>query len=122
MTSKQKIHQANLSKWAAIFREQAESGLTIKEWCARNDVSFHKYNYWKHQAKESYIDSILPDIVPISMPPEPVSESLPVSLVSRDSCNSLDSVIISIGDIRIEIGSSASDDMIAGIVKAVRHA
>ena len=122
MTSKQKIHQANLSKWAAIFREQAESGLTIKEWCARNDVSFHKYNYWKHQAKESYIDSILPDIVPISMPPAPVSESLPVSLESCDSCNSLDSVIISIGDIRIEIGASASDDMISGIVKAVRHA
>ena len=122
MTSKQKIHQANLSKWAAIFKEQAESGLTIKEWCTRNNVSFHKFNYWKHQAKESYIDSILPDIVPISLPSAPVVGSLPVSLESHDSHNSLDSITISIGDIRIEIGSSASDEMIASIIKAVRHA
>ena len=122
MTAKQKIHQANLSKWAAIFREQAESGLTIKEWCTRNNVSFHQYNYWKHQAKESYVDSILPDIVPLSLPSAPVSESLPVSYDSNNSYKSLESVTISTGDIRIEIGSSASDDMIAGIIKAVRHA
>ncbi len=35
MTAIQKIHQANLSKWATIFREQAESNLTIREWRTR---------------------------------------------------------------------------------------
>ena len=88
MTAKQKSHQANLSKWAAIFREQTESSLTIKEWCARNNVSFHQYNYWKHQAKESYVDSILPDIVPLSLSSAPVGESLPVSYDSINSYKS----------------------------------
>lgn len=35
MNVKQKLHQANLAKWTALFHEQASSGLTIKNWCAR---------------------------------------------------------------------------------------
>ena len=132
MNAKQKLHQANLAKWTSLFQEQASSGLTVKEWCAQNNISIHTYNYWKHVVKEVYVDSLLPDIVPVAPVPVP---SLPLdpadsqkfesfhSLDSRNSCNSMDSgcVSIVIGDIRIEIGSSASDEMVSEIIKAVRH-
>ena len=126
MNAKQKLHQANLAKWTALFHDQASSGLTVKNWCAQNNISIHKYDYWKRMVKEMYADSVLPDIVPIS----PVSlPSLPPDLpdyqqtASHDSRNSLDPNCLSIiiGGIRIEIGSSASDEMISGIIKAVRH-
>ena len=129
MNAKQKLHQANLAKWTALFHEQASSGLTVKNWCVQNNISIHKYNYWKRMVKEMYVDSVLPDIVPIS----PVSlPSLPSALPdsqlaglrdSRDSCYSMapKCVSIVIDDIRIEIGPSASDEMISGIIKAVRH-
>ena len=129
MNAKQKLHQANLAKWTALFHEQASSGLTVKNWCVQNNISIHKYNYWKRMVKEMYVDSVLPDIVPIS----PVSlPSLPSALPDsqlaglrelRDSCNSMESKCVSIviDDIRIEIGPSASDEMISGIIKAVRH-
>ncbi len=128
MTAHQKIHQAKLSNWATIFKDQAESGLTIKEWCSRNNISIHKFYYWRRQAKESYVDSILPDIVPIPLPA--VSNDNEVVAMPSDNCKSHNSnnllksspITLSLGDIRIEIGSSASDDMIAGIIKAVRHA
>lgn len=123
MNAKQKLHQANLAKWTALFHEQASSGLTVKNWCAQNNISIHKYNYWKRMVKEMYVDSVLPDIVPIA----PVSlPSLPPDLpdyqqtASHDSLNP-DRLSIIIGGIRIEIGSSASDEMISGIIKAVRH-
>lgn len=134
MNAKQKIHQANLSKWAALINKQSSSGLPIKEWCSLNNVSFHAYNYWKHQLKENVVDSVLPDIVPL--PPLPATHqdndamadpSLPVSYNSRDLYNShytsvpTNSVSVCIGDIRIEIGSNASDDIILGVIKAVRH-
>ena len=142
MNSKHKLHQTNLAIWIARFKEQAESGLTIKAWCEQNDVSFHAYNYWKHLAKESYVDSIIPDIVPVSLPqssdvlPEiPEQQALPLApettlYNSRDSRNPLEehpskapsALSLTLGDIRIDIGSGASDDVISNIIKAVRHA
>ena len=129
MNAKQKLHPVNLAKWTALFKEQASSGLTVKEWCAQNNISIHSYNYWKHATKEVYVDSILPDIVPIAPVPLPSPSSVPPDSQQAKSCelrdlyNSSDSrcVSILIGDIRIEIGASASDEVISGIIKAVRH-
>ena len=132
MNAKQKLHQANLAKWTALFHEQASSGLTVKNWCDQNNISIHKYNYWKRMVKEMYVDSVLPDIVPISpvslpsllsAPPDSQLAGLRELRDSRDSCYSMEPKCVSIviDDIRIEIGSSASDEMISGIIKAVRH-
>lgn len=131
MTAKQKLHQANLAKWTALFKEQSSSGLTVKDWCSQNNISIHSYNYWKHAAKEAYVDSILPEIVPLRAPASfsgvDAYPSETASFGFRDSCNSRESidaksVSVTVGDIRIEIGSSASDEIITSIIKAVRHA
>ncbi len=66
MNAKQKLHQAMMTKWTALIKQQLESGLPIKKWCIQNSQSFHAYNYWKHLIKESMVDSVIPDIVPIS--------------------------------------------------------
>ena len=55
MNATQTLHQATLAKWTAVFQEQKDSGLTIKEWCSQNDVSIHSFYYWKHIAKEEYL-------------------------------------------------------------------
>lgn len=142
MTAKQKLHQTNLSLWMARFNAQAASGLTIREWCSQNSISVHAYNYWKHIAKESYIDSVIPDIVPLetSQPSSllqqtdsSVSDTPVVSRELRELSESRDSLKLSaaslarpvsivIDDTRIEIGANASDEMIISILKAVRHA
>ena len=125
MSTKQKIRKANLSKWAELIQDQQASGLTIKSWCDQNNVSFHAYNYWKHILKEEYVNSILPEIVPIPKPDAiPVREdNTQLELRdSRDSYNTPQAITVSISDIRIEIGSTASDKMITSIIKAVRYA
>ena len=43
MDAKQKLHQVYLQKWAARFAEQKASGLTIRQWCEVNHLSFHTY-------------------------------------------------------------------------------
>ena len=134
MNARQKIHQANLSKWAAIFQEQSSSHLSIKEWCAQNNISIHAFYYWKRLLKDSFADSILPDIVPVALSPASTS-SLSEQHLSNDFSNSHDlhnsynspkspseAVTVSMGDIRIEIGSSANEEVIAAIIKAVRYA
>ncbi len=129
MNAKQKIHQANLNKWAALIHDQKESGLTVDKWCAREGVTKHAYNYWKRILKEEALSSVaLPDIVPI-LPPVAAPSSYPVpypadpSRDSRNSCNMapVSNIAVTLGDIRIEIGPNASDDLIANIIKAVRY-
>ena len=47
MNANQKLHQASLELWAERIKDHAASNLTISEWCARNNLSIHAYNYWK---------------------------------------------------------------------------
>ena len=133
MNAKQKIHQAKLTQWIGRCKEQADSGLTVRQWCEKNNHSFHTYNYWKHILKEEYAATALPDIVPVfpSNPPllTPVSSGLSkmtqtISCESsdlRDSCHA-STIRIAVGDTEISLSPSASDEMICRIIQAVRHA
>ena len=116
MNAKQKLHQAKLYNWSEIFKAQASSGLTTKEWCCQNSVSIHAYNYWKHQLKENVVDALLPDIVPVNTA---LLDPYPVSNESRDQSAVL---TISYNDIHIRIGASISDEQILRMIKAVRYA
>ena len=144
MNANKTFHQANLAKWTAIFQEQKDSGLTVKDWCAQNNVSPHAYYYWKRLAKEAYMESVLPEIVPIALPAtddNALSEAphFPAEAHSpddsRNSYNSPDTlntkspvsaasenVTISVNGIQINIDTSASDDLIFRVLKAVRYA
>ena len=131
MNAKQKIHQAKLNQWIGLFKEQADSGLTVRQWCEKNNYSFHTYNYWKHILKEEDAAAALPDIVPVfpSDPalPTPVSSNevsgmtQTISRNSRDSCH-VGTIRITIGDTEISPSPSSSDEMICWIIQAVRHA
>lgn len=131
MNAKQKIHQIKLNQWATLFLEQAASGLTVKALCAENNVTVHTYNYWKHQLKQKYMDSVLPDIVPLPPCQLNMTPDLPISKETVSSTfQSLDSrelrdtntICISTEDIQISIASSVSEECILQILKAVRHA
>ena len=74
MNAKAKLHQSKLSLWTARFEDQASSCLSVKEWCRQNDISIYACQYWKRVAKEAYVNSILPDIVPLAT----IQTSLPV--------------------------------------------
>ena len=133
MNAKQKIHSTKLAIWNEHFKEQASGDLSVKDYCHQNNLSLYAFYYWKRIAKEDYVDSILPDIVPLSqssslvsqVPDSPSRETIQsVYSESRNLYNSLNSnhTHISINDISIDIGPSASDELILSIIKAVRHA
>ncbi len=132
MNAKQKLHQSKLESWTLLIQAQAESGLTVKEWCAQNNLTIHAYNYWKHQLKEAYVDCCMPDIVQVPASAETSTavsggQSSGVLCESRESRNSRNlcdtqAVRISTADVDISFSSAASDDMILRVLKAVRHA
>lgn len=134
MNNKQKLHQIKLTQWATRFQEQAASGLTVKAWCAENNVTIHTYNYWKHKLKLEYVDSLLPtehDIVALTpelLQTASLSQTRPnntpvfCQLHESHDLHNHNTLTITYGDIRITVGPSVSEEKLLLLLKAVRHA
>lgn len=125
MNTSQKLHQAQLNEWAIRFKEQKDSGLTVRKWCEENQISIHAYNYWKHILKTEMVDQMLPDIVPIALP---VSQE-PVAVIP-DRANCANRVIhqaqslvhFSINGTVIEIDDSVPEHFLRTLIRVVQHA
>ena len=132
MNARQKLHQAHLAEWAARFSDQKASGLTVRQWCEQNQISIHKYNYWKHLLKEEVVDQMLPDIVPLSLTAScpsvrqkpSVSESPAVSRTNRAirANNSNPNVRLFIDGVALELESSIPEDFLRTLIRAVHYA
>ena len=127
MNLNNKLHQAKLSEWASRFADQKASGLTIHEWCDANGISFHKYNYWKHQLKQEVVNNALPDIVPVSLSAAPVqaASSFETSVIDsglRANCAIRAMLPITINGISFELDPSVTEDFLSTLIRAVRHA
>ena len=133
MNSTDKLHQARLNEWAALISEQQASGLTAKEWCARNNVTIHKYNYWKHLLKDAVIDQVLPDIAPLPIH-VPSENTIPIAkpdatlsiysknCTNRTNCTTFPTARINIGDISIDVDPTFPPEILCSLIKAVRYA
>ena len=133
MTTKQKLLQARLNDWAAKFKEQKASGLTVRQWCEQNDLSIHKYNYWKHKLKEQIASQLMPDIVQLSIPDQVTltgtvpgkvdTYSLPdhpirANRPNRDTSN----IRLFIDGVAFELEPPVSEDFLKTLIRAVHYA
>ena len=133
MNTTDKIHQARLNEWATLIAEQQASGLNIKDWCELNNVTLHKYHYWKHLLKDTLVDQVLPDIAPL---PIPIQSENPISISNSQlkpysdnknrttytSCTTFQIAKISVSDITIEVDPTLPVDIICSLIKAARYA
>lgn len=129
MKSSHKIHQALLNEWTVRIADQKSSGLTIRQWCEQNNLSIHKYNYWKHQLKEIVVDQVLPDIAPISLPapsslPSDFTNPMPVNTncTNRTNRTNCSMVHLTINGIDISIDASVPETFLLSLIKAARYA
>ena len=115
-------HQVKLDRWTTLLNEQKSSGLSVKDWCSQNGISRDRFFYWKRKLKESLIESVLPDIVPVAIPAStPGCTTLTTCTTPKTPYTDFH-VRLTIHDVSIELGSGASEQLISGIIKAVRNA
>ena len=62
------IHQAQLTNWANLIREQQESSMNVTKFCEAHSISKSQFYYWRGRITEQFVESQLPDIVPITLP------------------------------------------------------
>ncbi len=106
-----------LEQWAAIIRERINSGKQVKEWCAENNISRHKYFYWLRKVKSAAVQEKAlikspdqPVIVPL-MPPQPIYEA----------SHSGPAIILNLNGIVVEIQECASDAIIERTLKVIQR-
>lgn len=122
MNTSKVIHQAKLNSWANTIRDQQESSLSVSKWCDTHQISKTQFYYWKRQLADQFVESQLPDIVPISAPvPEPCCTTFK-SYTTNETLPELPTLKISIGDVTLEVNDNTSSHLISKVIKAVRHA
>ena len=127
MNARQKLHQIHLQEWTVRFADQKASGLTVRQWCEQNNLSFHTYNYWKHLLKEEIVDQTLPDIVPISLPVlsdsgSSLETATPEIRATRAIRSNGSNIKLQINGGSIEIDASVSEEFLIKLIRAVCHA
>ena len=119
MNTSKVIHQAKLNDWANTIREQQASSLNVTEWCQSNGIAKAQFYYWKRKLKDQFVESQLPDIVPLNTS---VAQQCCTSCTTNTTFEKLSTIKLSIGDITIEITEDTSDYLLEKVLKAVRHA
>lgn len=141
MNVNKRIHDAKFATWVSRLQQQAESGLPVKQWCQENGVTKNAYYYWKRLIKETYADSVVPEIVPLySEEPTSIESATPIPLLpepqqtpnkpelhnsreSRELRNlQTNTVTVSSNNISIDIYASASNELVAKIIEVIRNA
>ena len=51
-TMKASKHEIHKAQWQDLIKEQSQSGLSIREWCRRNNMSHGKFYYWQRVIRE----------------------------------------------------------------------
>ena len=129
MNAHTKLHLAKLQEWSRLFSDQKASGLCARQWCRDNHISYHAFNYWKRQLKESVVDEVLPDIVPLSLSlPQVASHpgaSLTIDSAFRANCTDRaagSTVNLTVNGLDLQLDSDVPDEFLAKLMKAVRYA
>lgn len=94
--------------WAAMIREQKASGLTIRQWCADNNISENCYYYRLRRIREQLIQAAQP--TPEDKNGMTRLVRVPDSAVSADNGSS--AIIIRKGTLVIEINHEVSEGIL----------
>ena len=123
MNSTSIVKQAKLNAWAEKIRTQAESGLSVRDWCVANQVTKDQFYYWRQKLKDSILESKLPEIVPVNIPTDYGCRTNCTNVATTSVSSSTSPAFkLTTNDLSIEIEGSLSTNAIISIIKAVHHA
>lgn len=123
MNSTSIVKQAKLNAWAERIKAQVNSGLSVRDWCAANQITKDQFYYWRQKLKDSFVESNLPDIVPVNLPiDECCRTNCTNDTTTKQSSHETSSFKLSTQSITIEISNTLTTDSIISIIREVLHA
>lgn len=104
----------NLLLWEQRIRERVQNGMTIGEWCKKNGVSKHQYNYWNHRVRKKQKpgeEMTFADITPILSTADTV----------RQNSGSTSDFQIFFKSFRVTVPCNFNPTSLAGLMKVLQE-
>lgn len=103
-----------LQYWNGIFKDRADSGLNVKEYCIQHNISKDQYFYWQRRAREAAMETIAAPAFVEVREKKPEVVEIPGTFTPE--------LMIRIGNATIEAGSAATEEMLTKAIRAIKNA
>lgn len=105
-------HNLNVQQWIGIIHARNDSGLSVKDYCNKNNLSRNAYFYWRRIIRQEMLDqseSNTASIVEINMP---AIANAPVSVPINGSIKRNGGLELSFNGITLYITDNTSSELI----------
>lgn len=113
------LKQFRRQSWAAMLQEQAESGLTVREWCRQNSISTKGFYYRRQQVQEEILRSTGPQFAELVLP-EP-DEGNQCQDPAEPPCFT-PQLTISLNGASVAVNEATPQQLLAKVLEVIRNA
>lgn len=106
-------HQIKLEQWRRLIYECRNSSLTVKTWCAENQINMQTYYRWQKKVWEAGMQNT--EIIPTISGGATFAEYRPPTHASGSGT----AVTLHIGQIRVEIQNGANEQTIETVIHTI---
>lgn len=116
-------HELRLKQWEQLINQCAESGMTVKSWCAENNISKDAYYYWLKLVRERAVDQ-LPEVVKESLPLENHADDITFKKLEVQSPvpGLQPAVLVHINGATVEVPNGANPETVEAVLLALKSA
>lgn len=107
--------------WALMIRKQADSGLSINEWCRQNDISPKTFYYRRKQVQSMILDNAQEARFAEITPPAP-SSSCSSGFSGASAMAFSPQLILSARGVLIGINEDTPKQLLANTLEILHHA
>ena len=115
MDTRLATRQIRMAQWTEIIRDRNESGLSIREYCSRNEINRNAYFYWLRKIREAAIESAGAQFVELPEPPDISGENTAPSDGNAG-------VVLELGGVRIHVDHAACRDTLKMVLEVLGNA
>ena len=114
--------QIRLKKWAEVFRDRAESGMQVKDYCNAHGITKDAYYYWLRKVREAAVESSGLELVELKEPEEINDEK--IQTVSSSSCTDTfnTEAVIHTGAVSISVNKATPRELLAMLIEVCSDA
>lgn len=115
MNAKAIKHQHRLQTWTPVIHECKNSGMTIKAWCAENNVNEKQFYYWQRRVREEVLGQMV-----IANTQNPTFIQIPDDPKQKKSFTP--DMILNCGNYSLELSNTISPELLSMLIKVISHA
>ncbi|AWI03557.1 IS66 family insertion sequence element accessory protein TnpA [Clostridium drakei] len=104
----------DLVLWEQRIKERTKSGMSVSEWCKKNEISKNKYHYWNHKIskiQKSDKEMVFAEVTSIILD----------KIEPNPNPGKSDDFQVFFKNIQVTVPSNFNEDSLAGLMKVLQR-